>query len=216
MILNKLLKIGIIIFIITVIGNLLVLNLWTLETNNLIKQINTSSNTKPENLNLENGKQNQCPQDCISKIDQIKSSADEKNPTGTSTNLLETNTNSQSIKEAYVPFGAGSGNKTDWADVTGLISYIDGSKYGNIQKAVFEASVRIPNGNQIIWIVLYNITDKSYLWSSQVSMSGDKPLFLVSKTIVLPQANKLYQVRMKTEIGDVAYIDQSRLHIIAE
>lgn len=213
---GKWLKISIVVLIVLVFGNLVVLNLWMIENNRTIGQNKTVAQKQIENNgNLSSSLQNNCPAGCLTVINEATSSF----KTGTANKqeeVIQSNYSGQNIKEAFVPFGSGSGNFINWADVTGLTAYVDGSKYGKIQKAVFEVSARIPNGNQVIWIVLYNVTDNAYVWSSQVSMLGIKPQFLISKPILLPASNKLYQVRMKTEIGDVAYIDQARLHIITE
>lgn len=212
----RFIKIGLVVLIFLVLANLIILNFWIMNINKIIRENKISSGKLIENKTSVTNLQNYCPNDCISRINEATSSTQTSNKI-TQSDLSITDVNSPgTIKEVFIPFGAGSGNGTDWVDVTGLTAYIDGSKYGKIKRAVFEVSARIPNANQVIWIVLYNVTDQSYLWSSQVTMSGGKPLLLVSIPINLPSKNKLYQVRMKTEVGDKALIDQSRLHIITE
>ncbi len=119
-----------------------------------------------------------------------------------------------SVKEFFVPFGTGSNSSDDWQDVAGIKATIDTVNYGNIKTVTFEASVRIPTGNEIAYVRLYNATDKHPVWFSDVSLEGGTAQLLISKPITLSSGNKTYQVQMKTSLKYPAYLDQSRLHII--
>lgn len=119
----------------------------------------------------------------------------------------------QSAKEFFVPLGAGTNSVDEWTDVAGAQAYIDRSQYGSIKSVVFEASVYIPNGNQIIWVRLFNVTDKHPVWLSEMSHEGGTPKLLVSKPITLDPGNKLYQVQMKNQLKDKTNLVQSRVRI---
>lgn len=122
-------------------------------------------------------------------------------------------TTDQSAKEFFVPLGSGTNSVDEWTDVAGAQAYIDRSKYGSIKSVVFEASVDIPNGNQIIWVRLFNVTDKHPVWLSEMSHEGGTPKLLVSKPITLDSGNKLYQVQVKNQLKDKANLVQSRVRI---
>ncbi len=117
------------------------------------------------------------------------------------------------VKEYFVPFGSGEGNAADWTNVTGLQTYIDSSQYPALKQVVFEASVHIPTGNEWASVRLFNVTDQHPVWFSDVTLSGGKPLLLISSPITLDSGNKLYQVQLKTQLQYPAILDQARIHI---
>ncbi|MDP3726850.1 MAG: hypothetical protein Q8Q96_00870 [bacterium] len=118
-----------------------------------------------------------------------------------------------STKEFFVPLGSGTNIVDEWTDVAGAQAYIDRSQYGSIKSVVFEASVYIPTGNQIVWVRLFNVTDKHPVWLSEMSHEGGAPKLLVSKPITLDSGNKLYQVQMKNQLKDKVNLVQSRVRI---
>jgi hypothetical protein len=164
-----------------------------------------------------------CPAGCLSEIAQIAKDAtrsvslsvitstpiSRSAPTAIPTPQIQVSL----VKEFFVPFGIGSNSSDDWQDVAGLSVTIDPQNYGSIKTVVFEATVRIPTGNETAYVRLYNITDKHPVWFSDVSLDGGSAKLLVSKPITLDSGNKTYQVQMKTSLKSPAFLDQSRLHI---
>lgn len=173
---------------------------------------------------------NSCPASCLSEINKATKSATLSikptfiptstptsipTPTPTTKVVSQTQTQTQpSVKEFFVPFGTGSNSSDDWQDVSGLKATLDTANYGNIKTVVFEATIRIPTGNEAAYARLYNATDKHPVWFSDVSLEGGTPQLLISKPITLDSGNKTYQVQMKTSLKYPAFLDQSRLHII--
>ena len=171
---------------------------------------------------------NSCPVSCLSEISNatktaalsIKPTAPPAGgftPTPTARFVSQTQTPTQassSVKEFFVPFGAGSNSSDDWQDISGLRATLDPANYGSIKTVIFEATIRIPTGNEIAYVRLYNTTDKHPVWFSDVFQEGGTPQLLTSKPISLDSGNKTYQVQMKTSLKYPAYLDQSRLHII--
>lgn len=119
------------------------------------------------------------------------------------------------LRESFIPFGSGASQAGDWENVAGLQSYVDSTAYDAIQKVVFEISMHVPSGNQIVWARLYNVTKNYPVWNSEVSMQGSEPQLLISKPITLEPGNTLYQVQIKTQLKALTRIDQARLHITA-
>lgn len=157
---------------------------------------------------------NICPASCLSEISQAtKSAAGGSTPTPTAKPASQPQQQT-SVKEFFVPFGIGSNSSDDWQDIAGLKVTLDPANYGSIKIVTFEASVRIPTGNETAYVRLYNATDKHPVWFSDVSLEGGTPALLISKPITLDLGNKTYQVQMKTSLKYPAYLDQSRLHII--
>lgn len=169
--------------------------------------------------------QSDCDSNCIDKkinaaISSIKITP-EILPTGIPTPtptkaVIQTfqNSSSQAPREYYVPFGSGSGNSSDWTDVSGLLASVDSSSYPNIQNVVFEVSLHVPTGNETASVRLYNATDQHPVWNSQIDFTGSSQSVLkVSQPITLDSGSKTYQVQILTQLNYPAVIDQSRLHI---
>jgi hypothetical protein len=139
---------------------------------------------------------NSCPTSCLEKFNQYVSRL------GSSTG------------ESYIPLGIGSIFSNDWSDVSGAQASIDSTQFPRIKKVTFEASVQVPTGNQIVWIRLFNVTDKHPVWYSEISMDGTGQNLLISPPINLDSGNKIYQVQIKTQLGYTANLTQSRIHIV--
>src|SRR3989344_2048508 len=71
------------------------------------------------------------------------------------------------VQEFFIPLGSGSSSASDWSDVTGVKAEVDSGKYGSIKQVLFEASVHVPNANQIVDVRLYNETDKYIVGNSE-------------------------------------------------
>lgn len=119
-------------------------------------------------------------------------------------------------REQFIPFGSGSTDVLDWTDVAGLEAEVDSTKYGRIKTVVFEATIRIPTGNEVAYVRLFNVTDKHPVWFSEVSVEGGTPKLVASAPLTLDSGNKLYRVQMKTSLRHLAILDQARLRITAE
>lgn len=155
-----------------------------------------------------------CPQNCINQIyEATTSSKIVQQPTPTS-EVTRTPESTTAVKEFFIPFGSGSSLAGDWEDIRGIQATIDTDNYPELKSVTFEASVRIPTGNEIAYIRLYNVTDKHPVWASEVSLEGGTPKLLISKPITLDPGSKLYQVQMKTSLKFQAIFDQARLHIV--
>ncbi len=158
----------------------------------------------------------------IFKPEQISSKDSVLSPTPTiEPTLTETVTPTQSVtpviidssvKEYFVAFGSGTSSADDWADVDGLEANVDFSSYGNVKDIIFEVSVSVPTANQLVWVRLYNKTDKHPVWNSEVSTSGSSG-YTYSKSLIYDQGAKDYQVQVKTQLKYPANITQARLHI---
>lgn len=149
-----------------------------------------------------------CPQSCISQINALSSSGIKEKETVAPAESF--------AREFFIPLGSSVNFSDDWQDVAGLQAYVDGSAYGRIKKITFEASVRVPTGNQTANVRLFNVTAKHPVWFSEVLFTGGgSPQFLVSEPIALDSGNSLYKVQMKTQLKYAAYLDQARIHIIS-
>ncbi|EKD65597.1 MAG: hypothetical protein ACD_50C00042G0003 [uncultured bacterium] len=167
----------------------------------------------PANIAEDSSVQNNiCPQSCISQIQEATASQKPEAATVSATAPSE-NVTSIKVKEFFIPLGFGSSTASDWEDIEGLAVYLDSANFEGIKKATFEASVRIPTGNQTSYVRLFNKTDKHPVWFSEVSLTGGTPTLLISEPITFDKGNKLYQVQVKTQLKFLTIIDQARIHI---
>lgn len=188
------------------------------------------------NKNLPNTSINYCPQNCLDQIDltlksqnaSVSSSAKTASittqnpipsvsPTSTS---VATSTPSptpipaKSVKEFFVPLGAGgTGKSADWAVVEGIGAKIDPSDYGDIKQVTLELTAFCPTGNQAVWIRLYNANTYQSIAGSELTFSGGAVTLLISSPITLSSGNNLYQIQMKTQLQYPVNIYMARLRI---
>jgi hypothetical protein len=158
-----------------------------------------------------------CPAACLAKIQEMATSAAaiaQSTSTTPTPTLAPTKAATNPVTEFFVPFGSGSGSGTDWQDIPGLLASIDTANYATNRTVTFEASLRIPTGNQIVYARLFNVTDKHPVWFSDVSVEGGIANLVVSPAIALDTGNKTYQVQLKTSLGFLSYVDQARLRIV--
>lgn len=119
-----------------------------------------------------------------------------------------------SVKEYFIPFGAGTSSANDWTDVPGLTAQIDFGNYQHVKEIHFEASIGIPTANETASVRLFNETDKHPVWYSEIMLTNGQ--FVSSSPIVYDIGSKTYQVQMKTSLSYAANLIQSRLHIILQ
>ena len=156
-----------------------------------------------------------CPLACGEKIDEATKAA-LANLKAQPTAKLPVTVPQSEVKEFFIPFGGGQSQAEDWENLYGLEAYIDGSKYGNIKEAVFEATVQIPTGNEKVFVRLYNATDQHPVWNSEVSHEGGSPQILISGPVEMIKEKKLYRVQMKTSLKFLAILTQARVKITTE
>ena len=196
-------------------GNLVFLNLWIFKFQPIreaAKVLNTQNSSTETQTNTASST-NFCGKDCIDAIyKDIKMATQSVVPSHSQALNLSTS----SANEYYISIGSGVNTSTDWRDVSGAQVYVDPSRYTLIKATTFEASMYIPNGNQIAYARLYNVTDKHPVWNSELSIDGGSAKLLISDPIVLDAGNKLYQVQMQSQLSGPTNLVESRIHIITK
>lgn len=139
-------------------------------------------------------------------------------PTNTPVPIITTtqsqNVTTTLVKEYFIPMGTGTNQSSDWEDVAGTQTSADFGQYANIKEIRFEASVSIPSSSQIVWVRLFNKTDKHPVWYSEVVTKGETSAYLVSQPVVYDTGQKIYQVQIKSQLKGLTNLVQSRIHII--
>lgn len=229
---NKLVVIG---FFVVLFINIVILDIYFLSSA-LRPQL---SPVTPRVSSLQSA---QCPLTCMSEISQIKAFLTNSNATPSATSmaslaagliaditptytptptptatptLTPTPSPTPGQREYYIPLGQGWGSYSDWAVVPGMGATIDPANYGSIVKVYFEATVRIPTGNQTVYVRLYNANTFQSVASSDLTLSGGTSTLLTSQPIILNSGNNTYQVQLKTQLQYQTYIDQARIRIIS-
>lgn len=120
------------------------------------------------------------------------------------------------VKDYFIPLGSGSNQSSDWTDVPGAQVTVDLGQYQDIKEIRLEVSVNVPTANGSVYVRLYNVTDKHPVWNSDVVGSGSSTTALVSPAVIYDNGSKSYQVQMKTQLGVLANLTQSRIHVIVK
>ncbi len=210
------------------IANILLLDIWFIinfRTLSEVKEPEEAASTQSTQNPLSENKS--CPQSCLLAIDDATSllkltdsvavtSTVQAGLTQKPGNYIRPTASWQSaglVKEFFIPLGTGTSTGSDWTDVPGVKAEVDNSKYGKIQKVLFEASIHVPNANEIVEVRLYNESDKYIVGNSELSFpSGTSQNFRIA-AISLGQGAKTYKVQMKTQLQYQAVLDQARIHI---
>lgn len=177
------------------------------EITNIIRETAVAGSTETTNT--------ACADSCLTAIKEATAEATAATPSPQSTTA--SSPSSGSLREYFVTIATGSFNSTnEFKDVPGAQVTVDGSGYGTIQKAVFEATVNTPSGDQDVRLRLYNVTDDRPVWYSDLFFpSGSDTRFLVTQPITLEPGNRIYQVQMQTQYGTNVDLDVARIHIMA-
>ena len=205
-----------IIFFVIIAANLVALNFWAWKSRSPDQAAMVARESGGSRI------EESCDEQCQQKIYQaIAESTQSAKITPTSSPASTTpskTTVPSTVKEVREVFalGSGSSNAGDWTDVAGMQVFIDSTKYKKIKEAVFEATIRIPTGNEVAYARLFNVTDNDPAWSSEISVEGGTAELVNSGPIFLGIGNKLYQVQMKTSLKHTAFIDQARVRLTAE
>ncbi len=131
--------------------------------------------------------------------------------------VLQTQQNSQpQVVDYFIPLGSGTNQTNDWANITGAQVSVDFGQYQNIKEIRFETTVSTPTSSQIVWVRLFNTTDKHPVWFSEVQTQGEASAYLVSQPIAYDIGLKTYQVQMKTQLQGLTNLTQARIHVILQ
>lgn len=218
-------------------GNIIVLDISALNGS----QNNAAYQEKVSPVSVPASPQLSCPQSCISDFMNVASIIQTQATASASISALISNalptqtpiptavvtptviqtptptpTSVPTVKEYYIPLGQGFGTATDWTTITGIGATVNPSNYGQIANVYFEATVRIPTGNQTVYVRLYNADTYQSVANSDLTLSGGTSTILTSSPISLSGGSNLYQVQLKTQLGFTTNIDQARIRIVTK
>jgi len=115
----------------------------------------------------------------------------------------------------YIPLGGGgSTTSRDWADVGNAEVYLDISDYPNLDRAYFEAFVRIKHGNGRAFARLYDVTHTIGVQGGEVYTDNESFTLVESGSLTFWQGKNLYRVQVKSLNGYEAFYDSGRIKLI--
>lgn len=200
--------------VVFIILNVIAIDAWILNLGNVQSLKRLEANKQPTSVKPITTSVQACPQSCINYIEEATATmpVPEISPsTGGSQQTIA------QIREFFVPIGSGTNSSSDWEDVPGLQVVVDTAQYGKIKNAYFEAAVYVPNGNEIVSVRLYNVTDKHPVWFSELTFpNANTSQQLTSDNITLDSGNKAYKVQMKTQLKIPASLNSSRIRILTQ
>ena len=208
---------GFLLFFFFLIVNLLLLDLWVgINFNKTLHNQPSTMATKVTPSATPLSDNQLCPKNCLTIIDEATTSlklAPQAKVSPSTPKVAIPSPDTSTVKEFFIPLGTGTSTAEDWTDVPGVKAEVDNTKYGKIQKILFEASVHVPSANEIVEVRLYNESDKHPVWNSELFFpSATTQNFRIAE-IQLGQGAKTYKVQMKTQLKFPANLDQARIHI---
>lgn len=165
-----------------------------------------------------------CPFACISLINNKLSLSSSPTPASapapatptaapqTTASPQQTTTSESNVKEFFIPLGSGSTTSTSWVTISGIEAQVNSANYSGISSVSFEASLRVPTGNGILYARLINLSDDNPLSETEVSVQGSTGQ-LVSKNFTLVSGTKRYGVQVKSTLGFAGFLDLARIKI---
>ncbi len=115
----------------------------------------------------------------------------------------------------YIPLGGGgSTTSRDWADVGNAEIYLDVTNYPNLDKAYFEAFIRVQHGNGTAFARLYDVTHNIGVQGGEVSTGSESFALVESGSLNFWQGKNLYRVQVKSLTGYEAFYDSGRIKLI--
>ncbi len=210
----------IIFFFALLLANIIALDVWVFQHNQVNKQAilsgNAASTTAVEKIVPPCDFS--CPKSCLDKINEatasLKPAAQAEVAPLTKTVVITQP--ATALKEFYIALGTGTGVGNDWKDIDNTDTKVDLSSFGRIKNVYFEVAGILQNDNVTANVRLYNVSDKQPVWNSEVTVNKLKCQTLTSLPISLPPGVKTYRIQVKSTLNATVYVDQARLRIVAE
>lgn len=115
----------------------------------------------------------------------------------------------------YIPLGGGgSTTSQNWADVSNAEVYLDVSDYPNLDRAYFEAFIRVKHGNGRAFARLYDVTHGIGVQGGEVYTDNENFTLVESGSLSFWQGKNLYRVQVKSLNGYEAFYDSGRIKLI--
>ena len=116
-------------------------------------------------------------------------------------------------KEIFIPIGSGKTFSNSYVDLPGLQVSIDTTKYSPIESVIFEATIKVQDGNGKVYARFYQ-KDVGGVGGSEISSSSANGVLGSSSSFLLPSGNRVYTVQAKTDLVEyAASVENARVKI---
>lgn len=148
----------------------------------------------------------------IDDLSKTKTSAVTTIQPSTSTTTTATSVGAKSV---YIPIGTGgsSTSTTGYESIGVQEVTIDTANYPGYKSMVFEAYLRIYQGNGTAFARLQNKTDGTAISGTEISSTSQDFGIISSGTFTLPSGSKKYTVQLKTSTGYSADLQTARIRV---
>lgn len=118
-------------------------------------------------------------------------------------------------KVLYIPItSSGSTAVMGWTDIAGSDFYFDLTDYPNVKSVRFEANLYSVNGAGMVYVRLYDVTNKRGVDYSELYTEFSTATLLRSADLKIWSGNNLHRVQLKSLNGAQASLGTARLKII--
>lgn len=125
-----------------------------------------------------------------------------------------TTTSSVTKPPVYVPLGySGSSPSLEWVTIPGFEVEIDTNEYAGQRAAYLAVQLSVYQGNGRAYARLYNITDNTAIFNSEVSTTNQANTSLISSSFSLASGKKKYQLQLKSSTSYAAQVQQANIKI---
>ncbi|MFC1711282.1 hypothetical protein ACFLZ1_01715 [Patescibacteria group bacterium] len=120
----------------------------------------------------------------------------------------------QNPSTVYIPLGGGvSTTNGSWSYLGGAEGYFNKADYKNAKRVIWEVFLKIKSGNGKANARLYDATNKVVISGSEIWGEGETFSLVSSQALNLLNGNNLYQVQLRSTTGYEAYMEGARIKV---
>jgi len=117
---------------------------------------------------------------------------------------------------SYIPIpGSGSLLVYQWTSLPGTEFYFNPADFPALDKAYFEANMKLLNGNGQAFLRLFDLTAGIEIWGSEIKTANQADTVVVSDPLQFRSGNHLICVQAKSLTADTTIYNSGRLKIIS-
>lgn len=156
----------------------------------------------------------QCGTECQKYID---SKIVIPTPSTLTKTVYQTTPKTKTRSVVYIPIpGSGFTTNNTWSDLPGTDFYFNKSDYPGLIAVVFEANIKLFNGNGTAYVQIFDVTHGVGVQGSDISTSSQTSTAVISGSVSFWAGKNLYRIQAKSLTADTAMFDGGRLKITLE
>lgn len=207
--------------VVLLMANLALLDWWFWQSKNKLNKTELSEIIPQPTTAISSQKETgtECPAACREEIGQLQGAIA---TLSTETKTVEKPTVEKPTpaqiapfaKTIYIPLGGnGSSANMNWTDIPGAQVYLNLSDYIGVNQVIWEAALRVKNGNGQAIARLFDVTHSVGVPGSEIYVGTETATTVASSSLVIWSGNNLYRVQLKSLTGYEATLDSARIKI---